>query len=273
MPTLSVQADRLRALGRHRRRGGQHPRHVRQLRHGRRDVLDHRAALRGPHERARRRPALAGPRRRRHHHRRVALRLHRRPAGGARACGGGVRADPGDPAAARGHRAGRPRPLARVATAPRRGPHGAGGRARGGRAGRGARVPGRVAGVRRHPGATRRQPHGRARRDRRAGRAQRLGQDDAHQRDQRPLRRRPGPGHARRRDADGAAGARDRPAGRLPHVPDPAALRPLHRARQRGAGGDVRARPLHAAPGPRRGVRLAGVHRPRPAGGRPSRTS
>ena len=85
VPTFRYKLVGLRALGRHRRGGRRHPRDVRELRHGGRDVLDHGAALRRADERARRRAPLAGPGGRRDAHRRLALRLHRRPAGGARA--------------------------------------------------------------------------------------------------------------------------------------------------------------------------------------------
>ena len=66
VPDVPLQARRVRALLRARGRGRRHPRAVRVVRDGRRDVLHHGSALGGADERARRHAALGRPRRRRH---------------------------------------------------------------------------------------------------------------------------------------------------------------------------------------------------------------
>ena len=101
--------------------------------------------------------------------------------------------------------------------------------------------PGQV--VPRRAGAGRRRRRGAARRDPRPARAERLGQVDLHQRRQRPL-------PAQRRRASSSKGASS-PAGRRTASRAPASRAPTRsrgpfappeRARQRGAGGDVRRR-------------------------------
>src|SRR5437764_650498 len=110
----------------------------------------------------------------------------------------------------------------------------------------------RVEGVRWHPSVAGREPHDRARRDRRPRRTERLWKDDADQRHQRTLRGGPRAHRAGGSDAVGTPGARDRRARSLPHVSDPAALRALHRARERRAGRRLRGDAVLAARSARR---------------------
>ena len=110
---VRVQARGVRAVGGDRRRRRRHPRHVRELPHRSRHVLDHRAALRRADVRPRRRTPLAGPRGGRGPHHGLALRLHRRPAGHPRPRGGRFRPHLDRPLAARGPGARRPPARAR----------------------------------------------------------------------------------------------------------------------------------------------------------------
>ena len=100
----------------------------------------------------------------------------------------------------------------------------------------------RAQGVSRRAGARRREPDGARRRDPRASRTQRLGQVDVHQRRQRtlPCRRRIDP--LRRPGDRGMGRAPHRARRHRAHVPDSAAVRASHRARQRRAARDVRRR-------------------------------
>ena len=103
-----------------------------------------------------------------------------------------------------------------------------------------ARVRRRPEVVSRRPGARRREPRGPGRRDPRARGPERLRQVDPHQRRQRPL---PGGRRAdrgRRRGRHRPPGPRDRAAGGVAHLPDPAALRPPDGPGQRGGRRHVR---------------------------------
>ena len=77
VPTFRYKFARLRALVRPRGHGRRHPRAVRLLRDGGRDVHDHRAADGRADERAGRHAALGGPGRRRRGHHGAAVRVHR----------------------------------------------------------------------------------------------------------------------------------------------------------------------------------------------------
>ena len=185
------------------------------------------------------------------HHHGLALRLHRRAAGGPGPRGGGARADPRDPAPARG-RGRRPRARLGPGAARRGGPDDAVARApaataRALRASRRGRRPAaRSAPTRRRGGAGRCvlvcedvwQAFGGiqalrgvslqrgAGRDRRSGGPERLGQDDADQRRSAGTTGRPRP-----RSRSASAPLSGRPAHeiaaarRVPHVSDPAAVR------------------------------------------------
>ncbi len=123
----------------------------------------------------------------------------------------------------------------------------------------------RVEGVRRHPGAPRGESHGGAGRDRRSRGPERLRQDHADPSHQRALRARSWTHQPRRGRAVRETRARDRRARDLPHVPDPATVRALHRARERGARRHLRCGAASARRGARGRAGVAGVHRPRAA--------
>ena len=127
--------------------------------------------------------------------------------------------------------------------------------------------PRRPQGVSRRPGARRGEPRGQGRGDPGARRPERLRQVDADQRRQRPLPGGPRPDRRRRRGHQRSRGSPDRPAGRVAHLPDPAAVRPPHGSRERGGRGHVRPPrqgPAHGRAGGGPLARVRGPRRPRP---------
>ena len=117
----------------------------------------------------------------------------------------------------------------------------------------------------------RREPRGPGRGDPRARGPERLRQVDAHQRRQRSP---PGGRRADRRRGRGSRrprGVRDRPAGSVAHLPDPAALRPPDGPGQRRGRRHVRPPRPGPARGRARGGTLARVHGPGRPRGRASR--
>ena len=192
------------------------------------------------------------------------VRRHRRPDGRRRARGGRAHADARDPVPARGdHRVrgaattglGRRRRL----STRQRVPPGSRTRSPVRRRSTAPRLRRRPEGLQRRPGAARGELRRPGRGDPGARRSERLRQVDAHQRGQRPSPGGQWPDRGWRRRRHRPRGPPDRAAWRVADLPDPAAVRPPDRPRERGRRGDVRPPDPEPPRGRARGQSLARV--------------